>query len=62
MSDKLVATRSYFDLKLRKDAIDRMEIMPSPAMNAGNTLLLNALLKEHGMEDMMRTSKYTGLL
>lgn len=55
-NDQLRSPFNYIDLDLRPDALDKLEVMFSPGMTPGNTILAKTLLGKYGLSDNVRTS------
>ena len=61
-NDQLKSPFNYIDLDLRPDALEKLEVMLSPGMTPGNTVLAQSLLKRYGLTDRVRTSALNGLV
>lgn len=55
-------TMDYYDIYLSDEAIQDIRIIPSPKMSAGNIILLDALLAQHGLSNRLEHSELEGLL
>ena len=51
-----------FDLTIRDDAFSQMEILKSPKLSEGNSILLDSLVKTYNPTAKIYSSKLTGLL
>lgn len=60
--DQLKSPFNYIDLDLRPDALEKLEVMLSPGMTPGNTILAQSLLSRYGLTDRVRTSTLNGLV
>lgn len=62
LDDRLSAPFDYYDLSIRKNAMDKMTITSSPKMTEGNKVLLESLLEKYGFKGNYKNSTLLGLI
>lgn len=62
LDDRLAVPFDYYDLSIRKDAMDKMTITSSPKMTEGNKVLLESLLEKYGFKGNYNDSALLGLI